>query len=277
MIEVDESIARSSHGLASGATAFHRLRGGLGWLLVLLLPPVMVLAGYHRPMFQGAKEWPISGDAAFYAYQFVRIGELRGQWWKLGQDDLVGAPYQPIFGKHPGVFEGVDLLLVSTFSSRWLDPVTNYHVMMMLVLLVSGWIAGVIVRRFTGSSFWAAVCDCPLELELLDGLPIARPCPPLQVWVDHTGRHRLFALSRPTDSPSRTLAGAGDGACASGLVLPGCFSGPELRSLVAGHAGCGAAEPPACAVSGAGARRLLRGSRRAHFSRLDHLVVPAPG
>ncbi|MGO9598547.1 MAG: hypothetical protein ACLP7Q_11210 [Isosphaeraceae bacterium] len=157
MIEAHQSGARSSHGFASGATAFHRLRGGLGWLLVLLLPPVMVLAGYHRPMFQRAKEWAISGDAATYAYQFARIGELRGQWWKLGQDDLVGAPYQPIFGKHPGVFEGVDLLLVSTFSSRWLDPVTNYHVMMMLVLAASGWVVGVIVRRLTGSWFWAAV------------------------------------------------------------------------------------------------------------------------
>jgi hypothetical protein len=117
----------------------------------------MVLTGYHRPMILGAKEWAISGDATFYAYQLARIGELRGQWWKLGQDDLVGAPYQPEFGKHPGVFEGVDLLLVSTLSSRWLDPVMNYHVMMMLVLVVSGWIAGVIAWRLTGSCFWTTV------------------------------------------------------------------------------------------------------------------------
>ncbi|MBV8488648.1 MAG: hypothetical protein JO161_10250, partial [Planctomycetaceae bacterium] len=157
MSEVDQSSARSSHGLTSGATALHRLRRGLGWVFLLLLPLAMVLLGYHRPMFQGAKEWAISGDAVLYAYQFARVGELRGQWWKLGQDDLVGAPYQPEFSKNPAVFEGVDLLLVSTFSSRWLDPATNYHAMMILVLLASGWIAGVIARRLSGSWFWAAV------------------------------------------------------------------------------------------------------------------------
>ena len=129
-----------------------------GALLVAILPLVLVLGGYYRSVLLGGlKNWPISGDGAFYAYQLARVGELHGQWWKLGQDEKVGAPYQPEFGKHPGVYEGVDLLLVSSLTSRWLDPVTNYHVIMMTVLVVNGWIAGWMVRRLTSSWFWAAV------------------------------------------------------------------------------------------------------------------------
>ena len=32
--------------------------------------------------------------------------------------------------------------MVSTLTSRWLDPVVNYHVMMILVLAVNGWVVG---------------------------------------------------------------------------------------------------------------------------------------
>ena len=105
----------------------------------------------------GHGPWPVSGDAAFYSYQFARMGELGGRWWRLGQDELVGAPYQPEFGKHPGVFEGVDLLMVSTLTSRWLDPVVNYHALMILVLAVNGWVVGGFVRKLTGSWAWAAL------------------------------------------------------------------------------------------------------------------------
>ncbi len=108
-------------------------------------------------MLLGSREWPISGDACFYTYQLSRIGELGGQWWKLGHDEMVGAPFQPEFGKHPGVYEGVDLLMASTLTSRWLDPVVNYHLMMMVVLVVNGWVVGWLVRRLTGSWTWAVL------------------------------------------------------------------------------------------------------------------------
>ena len=129
-----------------------------GPILLTILPLVLVLGGYYRSVLLGGlRDWPISGDAAFYAYQLARVGELHGQWWKLGQDEKVGSPYQPEFGKHPGVYEGVDLLLVSSLTSRWLDPVTNYHVIMMTVLVVNGWVVGWMVRRLSRSWFWAAV------------------------------------------------------------------------------------------------------------------------
>ena len=129
-----------------------------GTIFLAVLPLVLIGAGILPAHPHGTRsDWPVSGDAAFYSYQFARMGELGGRWWKLGQDDLVGAPYQPEFGKHPGVFEGVDLLMVSTLTSRWLDPVVNYHALMILVMAVNGWVVGGIVRKLTGSWAWAAL------------------------------------------------------------------------------------------------------------------------
>ena len=126
----------------------------VGPLAIGALALLLVLAGYYRPILRGGlKSAPVTGDAAFYAYQFARAGELSGQWWKMGQDDLIGAPYQPVFGKHPGIFEGVDLLLASSVTSRWLDPQANYHALMALVLVLNGLVVGLVVRRLTRS--WA--------------------------------------------------------------------------------------------------------------------------
>ena len=47
--------------------------------------------------------------------------------------------------------------MVSTLTSRWLDPVVNYHLMMMVVLVVNGWVVGWLVRRLTGSWAWAVL------------------------------------------------------------------------------------------------------------------------
>jgi hypothetical protein len=148
-----------------GTETLSRGRGGTegplrrwgGALALLILPFLLIAGGYYRPVLLSTADWPISGDAAFYTYQFTRVGELQGQWWKLGRDERVGAPYQPEFGKHPGVYEGVDLLMVSTLTSRFFDPVTNYHVVMMVVLVVNGWIVGWLVRRLSGSWGWAAL------------------------------------------------------------------------------------------------------------------------
>ena len=63
-----------------------------GTLVLILLPFLLIAGGYYRPMLLGSREWPISGDACFYTYQLSRIGELGGQWWKLGHDEMVGAP-----------------------------------------------------------------------------------------------------------------------------------------------------------------------------------------
>ena len=126
----------------------------VGPLAIGALALMLVLAGYYRPILRGGlKSAPVTGDAALYAYQFARAGKLSGQWWKMGQDDLIVPPYQPVFGKHPGIFEGVDLLLASSVTSRWLDPQANYHALMALVLVLNGLVVGLVVRRLTRS--WA--------------------------------------------------------------------------------------------------------------------------
>jgi hypothetical protein len=144
-------------GAVGRPIARDRIGRWTGGLLLAVLPLLLIASGYYRHLLLGHGDWPVSGDAAFYAYQFARAGELGRRWWDLGQDELVGAPFQPEFGKHPGVFEGLDLLLVSTLTSRWLDPVANYHLLMMLVMAASGWIVGGMVRRLTGSWAWAAL------------------------------------------------------------------------------------------------------------------------
>ena len=182
-------------------------------------------------------EWPISGDACFYTYQLSRIGELRGQWWKLGHDEMVGAPYQPEFGKHPGVYEGVDLLMVSTLTSRWLDPVMNYHLMMMVVLVVNGWVVGWLVSPVDWLVGMGRTWRDPCELELLHGLPSSGTCPPVQIWLDGAGRDGVLSLSGPAHAAARDAAGAGDGPRSPGLILPWLVPGHGLRRLVAGLPG----------------------------------------
>ena len=82
-----------------------------------------------------------SPDARFYVYQLHRMGELRGRWWELGSDALVGRPYPTAAAKHPGIYEGLDLLLPSAVTSRFLDPVANYLALLTLALpATAGWL-----------------------------------------------------------------------------------------------------------------------------------------
>ena len=206
----------------------------------------------------GHGPWPVSGDAAFYSYQFARMGELGGRWWRLGQDELVGAPYQPEFGKHPGVFEGVDLLMVSTLTGRWLDPVVNYHALMILVMTVNGWVVGGFVRKLTGSWAWAALGVILVTWNFSTAFRLQ-------------GHAHLFkygwtvvavaAFSRYLDRPTirRGTRPAGwRWPCAARLVLPRRLLGDGLRRLVAGLPGGRQSEQEAPHRGGRGPG-LLRG------------------
>ncbi len=123
-----------------------------------LLPVVLVLGGYYMPVLRGGlRQLPANGDAYFYVYQLSRSSELGGRWWRLDRGEVVGRPYQTGAAKHPGLFEGVDLMLVSAVTGRFLPPLVNYHLMIVLVLAVNGWVAAWIVRRLTGSAGWAAL------------------------------------------------------------------------------------------------------------------------
>jgi hypothetical protein len=127
------------------------------FLGLILLPIVAAIGVYYRQVGTDAWDWQLKGDQVFYGYQITRAAETGGQWWKIADDPRLGWPYQSIVAKHSGLFEGVDLLLLSSLSARLLDPAHNYHFLMLVVLAVNGWIAGWLVHRSTGSVFWAAV------------------------------------------------------------------------------------------------------------------------
>jgi len=139
------------------------------WLCTIglvCLPVLLAVGFYYRPAWQDGKPLPLDGDAWFYAYQMERAGETHGQWWKLANDDLLGQPYPTIAAKHPGLYEGVDLLLISAVTSRFLSPVVNYHVLVLIVLAGNGWVVGFLVRRLTQSYFWAAVAVIIVTLNM---------------------------------------------------------------------------------------------------------------
>ncbi len=132
-----------------------------------LLPSALGVAFYDLPLIlQGRSALELNGDGRFYAYQLAHAHELRGRWWLLGEDALVGKPYASAAAKHPGVYEGLDVLLVSSLTARWLSPAANLHAMTLLVLSFNGWVAGWITYRVTQRRFWAAVSIALITLNM---------------------------------------------------------------------------------------------------------------
>jgi hypothetical protein len=139
----DRGIASSSLSPPS------RWRRVLAVLLIVALPPLIALPGFRRPA--------LVGDPLFYGYQLKRVGELNGRWWKVGEDPLLGYPYQNEIAKHAGLYEGVDLMLASAWPSRYLDAKQTYDFAAFLALAFNGWVLGTLVYRWTRSSLWTAV------------------------------------------------------------------------------------------------------------------------
>ena len=137
------------------------------WRIALAaLPVVLGVLGYYRPALQAGALPKLGGDGAFYVYQLTRASELNGQWWKMGSDDLVGHPYPSETAKHPGIYEGVDLMLVSAVTGKFLDPTTNYHAMVLLILAFNGWVAGWLAYRLTRSHAVAGLAILLLTINL---------------------------------------------------------------------------------------------------------------
>ena len=106
-----------------------------------------------------------AGDAAFYAYQLTRAAECHGQWWRVAEDGRLGHPYPSEFAKHPGLFEGVDLMLLATLFAGALSSAGTYHLGVMAALAFNGWIAGwIVLRRSTRSALWAIVAVALITL-----------------------------------------------------------------------------------------------------------------
>jgi hypothetical protein len=140
-----------------------------GVLAVLPLPLAVVF--YFLPVLRGGlSQLPVSIDAAFYTYQLTRAGEVRGRWWELADDNLLGNHFHNSAGKNPGLYEGIDLILVSSVTSRVLPPVENYHLMAVLVLLFNGGVAGWMVARQTNSFFWGVIATVLITVNVSTAL-----------------------------------------------------------------------------------------------------------
>ncbi len=137
-----------------------RARGWGYWsarAVLAILPLVLALAAYYPSQLAGSPFPAPSGDAAMYAYQLTHAAECRGQWWRVATDERLGQPYPSELAKHPGLFEGVDLMLLATLTGGALGAALTYHLAVLTVLAFSGWIAAWIVLRVTRSVLWAGV------------------------------------------------------------------------------------------------------------------------
>jgi hypothetical protein len=124
--------------------------------LLVLLPVVLALVGYYRAQLAREPLPRPQGDAAFYAYQLQRAAECHGQWWRIADDPRLGHPYPTEFAKHPGLYEGVDLMLLASLFGNSFSAAWTYHLAILAALAFNGWIAAWIVFRTTRSTLWAA-------------------------------------------------------------------------------------------------------------------------
>jgi hypothetical protein len=166
-----------------------------------ILPVALALSFYFAGELRYGASRPLEdSDAGFYAYQLSRVGELGGRWWKLGTDENVGQPFRTGAAKHPGVYEGVDLLIVSTLTSRSLGPEANYHAMCLLVLALNGWVAAWMVYHLTRSHAFAALGVILITLNMSTSMQMS-------IGHLHLIKHYLYLLSiwaffRYLDSPT---------------------------------------------------------------------------
>jgi hypothetical protein len=126
-------------------------------LALAVLPLVLAVVAYYRAQLAGSPLPRPHGDSGFYAYQLMRAAELHGQWWRVAEDDRLGHPYPTELAKHPGLYEGVDLMLLAALTAGAFGAAWTYHLAVLTVLAVNGWIAAWIVMRSTRSALWAAV------------------------------------------------------------------------------------------------------------------------
>ena len=149
-VEADTRSGGATTALGGG-------RARLISLAMLVVWPVLLAMAVYYPAQLAGKPWPhVSGDAAFYAYQLRRVAECHGQWWRIADDDRLGHPYPTEFAKHPGLFEGLDLMLLATLTGGIPGATALYHLAVLAALAFNGWVASWIVLRLTRSPLWAA-------------------------------------------------------------------------------------------------------------------------
>ena len=241
-----------------------------GKLLLGLLPLALVLlldADILRR--RGVAGFVGSPDARFYVYQLHRMGELRGRWWELGSDALVGRPYPTAAAKHPGIYEGLDLLLPSAVTSRFLDPVANYLALLTLALACNGWVAALLAYRLTHSYRWSALAVVLITWNLSTGAHAGRSPAPAPFRLGPTRRLRLLPLPRHSNAAPGAAPGIGSGPGAAKLLLLRLFPGTRPRTPRAGRDHRRSAGPASRRVGYGGDLDLRPARRGPDLPRLD--------
>lgn len=220
-----------------------------------VLPAVVAVLGFYAPVFGGSGLPNLDEDFAFYTYQVAHAGEVGGLWWRVGEDDRVGAPYQTEVARHPGLFEGVDLMALCAAPARLVGPGRLYHVAALLVFVTNGWAAGWLVYRKTRSFAWAAA-----------GAVLVTTAIPTMGRVFcghlHLGKQAfvllaVWAFSNYLEAPTRrrgvwlglALAGVLQGSFYLGYLLGLALAVWWLGCLVAGRVGRGHAGATVAAAS----------------------------
>ncbi len=130
----------------------------LGLLLLAALPIVLAVV-FHHPEWLKGRRANLGPDGHFYVYQMGRVAELKGAWWKLADDDRVGFPYPTGAAKNPGLFEGLDLLLIGAVVGQVLSPVGTFHFVAMAALVMNGWASSWLALRLTRSTWAGALAS----------------------------------------------------------------------------------------------------------------------
>jgi hypothetical protein len=133
------------------------------------------LVAYYPAQLAGARLRHPDGDAAFYAYQLIHAAEEHGRWWRVGSDERLGHPYPSDFAKHPGLYEGVELMLLAAASGGIFGATATYHLAVLLALAANGWVAAWIVLRRTRSVWWAAAAATLITLNQSVAMRILGP------------------------------------------------------------------------------------------------------
>ena len=233
---------------------------------------LLAVAAYYPAQLHGKPLPSLEGDASLYAYQLMRAAECHGQWWHIVKDARLGHPYPTEFAKHPGLFEGVDLMLLAALTAGSLGTTATYHLAVLVALLVNGWIAAWIVLRFTRSALWAAMAVILITLNQSVGVRILGHLHLFKFgWILLSVWAFVCFLDRPDASEragSRNCGSPG----ASGFILLWLLHGPQPGHLVLERDLGGAGE--ARSVRGGGRRRpgLCDSGQCSLLSRLDRLV-----
>jgi hypothetical protein len=198
---VGQPCGRRQETRAELKLAYWSARVGLA-----LLPLILALAAYYPKQLAGAPLPPPHGDAALYAYQLMHAAEHGGRWWRVGDDLRLGNPYPTELAKHPGLYEGVDLMLLASLTRDALGATLTYHLAVLIALALNGWVAAWIVLRLTRSTLWAGVAatlitlNQPVAARILGHLHLFKfAWSLLAVWafirfLDQPDRRRGFVL-----------------------------------------------------------------------------------